>query len=747
MSKYFVKLLLLLIAVYLILITIFTGVMYQHNKRNLLNDIHTYLERGAHLVTYLMPEGYFDRALNKDSIPEEEYNGYTKRLTNVCQISGYKFLYAVHKNDDIFYFIAGNITPEQLEKGEFEPYWLKYEQVPDALKRAYATRTIQFDQYTDEYGSFYTCFLPQKTDSGVFYITGADIEQEYFHQMLRKNTLASFLQLLALALFLLPIFIINYKIRNISLKSLRFSAALLSSAPFKCVVTDDKGNITLINNAMLAELGIDKDKGSGLNIHHPDLRAYPLFERMSFAIEKKSKWEGDFLVSSLEEQRWEYATISSASVLSAAKPVYFAFSQDVTEMRKHSEQLRQNNFILKYLTLSMHKLLSHSDPHLILQTLVSDMGNCLSLEAIVLIRKTDIHYKRIAAWYKDTICSNVSQAPLDNDAMPTLMDWESSLHAGQSVHGSAGQFPHEFLNIADIRYNVPLSVYPIRDDSRFWGFITVIRQVPETDDTSRIVENTLNTLSDSIAMAFQRYVMEDELRKATDAKSSFLSSVSHEIRTPLNGILGMITLLNTTPLSEEQKEYLSAIRTSGKQLQSLINDVLDISRIEAGKFTLHRTPVNLRSVIFVVQNIVQFQLNEKGLTLASHLEERLPDIIITDELRIKQILLNLVNNAIKFSSRGSITINADLPQPGTLEISVSDTGIGMTPEQQAKIFQPFYQIETSGAKMQGSGLGLVITRRLVLLMQGGISVSSTPGKGTTFTVSLPVTDIDSRIGP
>ncbi len=746
MSKYFVRLLITLVIVYLGSIVIFTTVTYRNNKHNLMKEIHTYLEQGAKIVTYLMPEGYFDRALDKDSIPEDEYQRHITRFTKACQSYGYKYLYALRNEGGNFYFIASSITPEQLEKGEYEPYWMKYEQVPAALVEAFTTRSQQFASYTDEWGSFYTCFLPQETDSGVFYITGADIEQESFHAMLRKNTLQSYSHLLALSLLLLPIFFINFKIRKVSERSLKFNAEMLSSAPLKCVVTDDKGNITFANEALLREQGMDESSLIGMNIHHKDLRLHPLFERISYCIDKQSKWEGDFLITDENMgETWQYAVINSARIRSSAKPVYYAFSQDITTLRLRTEQLNHNNIILKYLTHSMHMLLSNPDPYKVLQNVISDMGSCLTLETLVIVSKTDVHYKQIASWHRERLSTGVAQRDIPADVMPLLMDWENSLISGHRIHGNTAQFPPEFLNMCAIHNDLPVAVYPIKDDSRYWGFVVAIKTDKDAGVSEHVAENTLVTLSDSIAMAFRRYVMEDDLRRSTEAKSSFLSSISHEIRTPLNGILGMISLMNSTPLTEDQQDYLHAISTSGKQLQSLISDVLDISRIEAGKFNLHRTPVNMRSVVFVVHNIVQFQLNERGVDLRTHFVERLPDIIITDELRIKQILLNLVNNAIKFTPQGSIEVTIDMPEPGLLEIKVGDTGIGMTPEQQARVFQPFYQIETSGAKSQGSGLGLVITQRLVQLMQGTIDLASSPRKGTTFTVQIPVTDVDSRI--
>jgi len=291
------------------------------------------------------------------------------------------------------------------------------------------------------------------------------------------------------------------------------------------------------------------------------------------------------------------------------------------------------------------------------------------------------------------------------------------------------------------RYHLRLDLQPVRGDGgQIENFIALA-----TDITARV--ETESELRRAKA----------EADAASRAKSDFLASMSHEIRTPMNGVIGMTSLLLETELTPEQKDYVSTIRTSGDALLAIINEILDFSKIESGKMEIEQQPFELAQCIEEALDIFALQASAKGIELAYYVDAAVPPWIEGDMTRLRQVLVNLVNNAVKFTPQGSITVEVHVAtvetSPGfhvvheqqgrlLLDFFITDTGIGIPADRQHLLFKPFTQVDNSTTrKYGGTGLGLAICDRLCQLMGGSIDVKSKPGEGSTFRFSVEVRSV------
>lgn len=323
--------------------------------------------------------------------------------------------------------------------------------------------------------------------------------------------------------------------------------------------------------------------------------------------------------------------------------------------------------------------------------------------------------------------------------------------ANGSVVNSPLTLKHESGELTDVFFNG--SIY--KDSiGNVTGIVIVARDVTEQ---KRIATELLNAKTAAELATGIAELAKGNAEKATriaedavKAKQQFLSNMSHEIRTPMNAIIGFTKVLLRTDLSDRQKEYLQAIRLSGDALIVLINDILDLAKVDAGKMTFEKTPFKMQESISAMLHLFETKIEEKNISLIKKYDNRIPNVLLGDSVRLHQVILNLVSNAVKFTTEGKITVGVEMIEENketvTIEFSVTDTGIGISANKIKNIFENFQQASSDTTRLYGgTGLGLAIVKQLVEPQGGSVKVESTFGKGSTFSFLLTFDKTDKEV--
>ncbi len=428
---------------------------------------------------------------------------------------------------------------------------------------------------------------------------------------------------------------------------------------------------------------------------------------------------------------------------------------DITERKKMEEALQRRDAILQAVAYSADAFLKHPDWEHKADDVLAHLGKGTGVSCVSVFENrqdpdNSLSMIRRRKWVSPEATVRKDRLELEEIYCKKagLKRWEEILGKGEVLCGHVRNFPRDERSLLNLQGIVSIAIVPVFEGKNWWGSI-MFKEYSQEREWLPAETEILKAAADTLGAAIRRKQAEDILRQAKEAaeradqaKSRFLANMSHEIRTPMNSIIAMTDLLLENEVTPKQKNYLGKIKTSSRALLGILNDVLDFSKAEAGKLVMEKTDFQLQDILDNLADLFGDQAALKNVEIMIGKSPEVPDMLVGDPQRLKQVLINLTGNAVKFTEAGQIAVRVSCVEIKghhvELLFSVKDTGIGISEENFDSLFSAFTQADASTTrKYGGTGLGLAISKAMVRLMGGGkIQVRSAPGKGSTFSFTL-----------